>query len=81
MPLQRPGAIVEMRKIIDTAPDLGALSRDEVAQLGGNPFAIAGGAQEGQLPIARQLQRARRACAVIERGLPAGSRPPESYGH
>jgi len=31
----------------------------------------------GIVVIARQLQRARRACAVIERGLPAGS-PPES---
>ena len=60
MPLQRPKAVVEMRKLIDTAPDLGALSRDEVAQLGGYPFAIAGGAQDGQLPssIERQVQRA-----------------------
>ena len=34
----------------------------------------------GIVVIARQLQRARRACAMVERGLPAGS-PPESYGH
>ena len=32
----------------------------------------------GIVVIARQLQRARRACAMVERGLPAGSRPPES---
>ena len=32
----------------------------------------------GIMVIARQLQRARRACAMVERGLPAGSRPPES---
>ena len=44
MLLQGPEAVVEMRKLIDTAPDLGALSRDEVAQLGGYPFAFAGGA-------------------------------------
>ena len=35
----------------------------------------------GIVVIARQLQRARRACAVIERVLPAVSQPPESYGH
>ena len=34
----------------------------------------------GIVVIARQLQRARRACSAIERGLPAGSPPPEVYG-
>ena len=34
----------------------------------------------GIVVVARQLQRARRACAVVERGLPAGSSRPESYG-
>jgi hypothetical protein len=33
----------------------------------------------GIVVIARQLQRARRACAVVERGLSAGSSRPESY--
>lgn len=58
MPLQGPEAAVEMRELIDSVPDLGALAGDDVAQLAGDPFAMARGTQDGELarPFERQVE-------------------------
>lgn len=59
MTLERPEPLVEMPKLLDATSDLDPLLGDELAELGRHPFAVAGGAQDGQLPrsIERQIER------------------------
>jgi len=59
MMLEHPEPLVEVRELVDAMPNLDPLPCDELAELGGHPLAVAGGAQDGKLPrsIERQIER------------------------